>query len=800
MNNLTVVCPEGKKICKANKPVRVLGIDLGTTKSTIAEIQWNSGKITPVVARCIEVEQNTLDGRYTHVFIPSVVALYGGKVFVGEGAKRLRSQGPELGLSQNKNLFYECKNDMGILRTYHMAPEGFRSAPEVGGRIIGFLYEAALADDDTAIDRVVVTVPASFQGAQRNDTLRAAELAGLKLSGGDLLDEPVSAFIDYLLTNKESFLEEINSPKNVLIFDFGGGTCDVAVFKLKIPEKGNAVKIAPLSVSRYHKLGGGDIDRAIVYDILIPQLLEQNKLSKFDLTFEDKKNYIESEFLGLAEALKMGLCTEISRLQSFGKYDASNKNGVTKVQPGVYNCKLKEKTLTLKSPQITAKQFEDLMGQFLDKDLLYARETEYRMTCSVFAPLQDALDRSDFSPSDIDYCLMVGGSSLIPQVMHAVAEYFPQARALSYRDKESLQVAIARGAAYHALSLALFGRGLIQPICHENISIKTASGLVELVCKGTELPYPAGNSISTIYDLAIPETILHGTLKLKLELVSGDEQNLLYSAVWDIRGPVNKGEPLCLEYRYDQNQIFDLKIKVVDGGDAFSAQIENPLSNIVNPQTKKIKIAELEEDLRTGKVPRAQMPEKLVELSENYSDVGQKEKAVDFLKRALTAKNVPDAGILNKIGILYGEIGDFDKQEKFYKEAATASLWTGPLFNLALSLKKRGKYDEAIEVLEKTLSKNPEAPCFVLRALLAEAVDDKKGKDAYLGKAFKIFDPLPEQSDWELGWYLTAVTMEGDREKIDKAKSEQKKRAKSKDIDIPDEGILPIQAQGIKPI
>lgn len=796
---MTVIFPEERQPDKANKPVRVLGIDLGTTNSTVAEIIWNPGEQTPVFARCIEVEQNTLDGQYTHLLIPSVVALYGGKVFVGEGAKRLRSQGPELGLTQNKNLFYECKNDMGILRTYHMAPEGFRSAAEIGGKVLEFLYKGALADDNTAIDRVVVTVPASFQGAQRSDTIRAAEVAGLKLSGGDLLDEPVSAFLDYMLTTKEAFFEEITTPQNVLIFDFGGGTCDVAMFKLRIPQKGKPVKISPLSVSRYHRLGGGDIDKAIVYDILIPQLLEQNKLSKFDLSFEDKKNYIEPELLGLAEALKTGLCTEISRLQSFGKYESADKQGVIKIQPGVYNCKLRERTLTLKSPQLTAAQFENLLKQFLDKDLLYARETEYRMTCSVFAPLQDALDRSNLSPNDIDYCLMVGGSSLILQVVQAVENYFPKARVLSYTDKDSLQVAIARGAAYHALALELFGRGLIQPVCHENISIKTVSGLVELVSKGTELPYPIGDSIRTIYDLAIPETKLQGFLKLRLELVSGDEQNLLYSKTWEIPGPVNKGDPLCLEYRYDQNQIFDLKIKVPSREDVFAAQIENPLTNIVNPQTKKIKIAELEEELRTGKVPKPQIPEKLIELSENYSDVGHKEKAIDFLKRALKAKNEPDAAILNKIGMLYGEIRDFEREEKFYKEAAAASSWSGPLFNLALAQKNRGKYDEAIETLEKTLKKNPEAPYVVLRALLAEAIDNQKDKDKYLEKSLKLFDPLSEQSDWELGWFLTAAHMKGDQGKIDKAKSEQRKRAMKSGIE-PDEGILPIQSQGIKPI
>jgi molecular chaperone DnaK (HSP70) len=41
--------------------------------------------------------------------------------------------------------------------------------------------------------RVVVTVPASFQAAQRLATMEAAKLAGIEISSG-VLDEPVAAF------------------------------------------------------------------------------------------------------------------------------------------------------------------------------------------------------------------------------------------------------------------------------------------------------------------------------------------------------------------------------------------------------------------------------------------------------------------------------------------------------------------------------------------------------------------------------------------------------------------------------
>ena len=80
-----------------------------------------------------------------------------------------------------------------------------------------------------------------------------------------------------------------------------------------------------------------------------------------DLTFEDKKNYIEPAFVGVAEALKTGLCNEISRLESFGQYATADKTAVTKKQPGLHACRLRDRTLELQSPSLSAAQFEKLL-------------------------------------------------------------------------------------------------------------------------------------------------------------------------------------------------------------------------------------------------------------------------------------------------------------------------------------------------------------------------------------------------------------------------------------------------------
>ena len=166
-------------------------------------------------------------------------------------------------------------------------------------------------------------------------------------------------------------------------------------------------------------------------------------LKPSDLDYEDKKNFIEPALTAVAQALKIGLCNEINHLECFGKYESKNKREVTNQQPGMHKCKLKDRCLELQSPFLTAEKFEKLLEPFLDQDFLYTKETEYSLTNSIFSPIEDALERGRVTPSEIDYCLMVGGSSLIPQVQKAMGKYFPNAELLKYKDIDAPQLAIA---------------------------------------------------------------------------------------------------------------------------------------------------------------------------------------------------------------------------------------------------------------------------------------------------------------------------------------------------------------------
>lgn len=774
--------------------LRVIGIDLGTSVSTVSEMVWKAGQDSPDPVRSLEVDQETPSGRYTSPMVPSIVCAQEKGALVGEGAKVFRGRIADTasGLKQWKNIFWECKNHMGLTRTYHQAPTGYRSAREIGGHVLSFLLAAAKKESPTTLARTVVTVPASFRASQREDTQKAAELAGLHVASGDLVDEPVSAFLDYIFTHDISRLELSEKPKNLLVFDFGGGTCDVAIFKVSINQS-NEIKMAPLTVSRYHRLGGGDIDAAIVHNCLIPQLLAQNNLSRFGLSYEEKVSCVAPALQSIAETLKIGLCKEIARLNRHGQYpEGKDRQTVFKRNPGVTECRLKDgRVLQLNGPVLTATDFDKVLAPFLDKDFLFARETDYSMTCSIFAPLTDAITRAGISADDVSVCLMAGSSSFIPKVQQELDLFFGKGYVVNFSTPDDAKLAISRGAAFHAMALELTGSGVVQPMISEGVFIRTSNGLAEMVPASTCLPFPADREWASRSDLTVPRFSPGAPRLLRLEIVTQDQMKL-FTASWEVPEAVSAGSPLRFQYRIDANQALKIRLNVASAPerDFWEWKRENPLVNIECPENKRETIEEIEENIRTDKIPRPEIPKAILKVAELTAELGQRERALELMKKALAEKHGKDAGLLNKMAILCGEMRDHEKEEKFYRESARLADWGAPLFNLALSEHRRGVYREALADINAAVAVDREAPYLVLRGMIADSLQDPMLRDESLKESLTLFGPLTAMTLWELGWYLTAAHQIGDDAKAEEASQEQRRRGKRND-EPSAEGMLP---------
>ena len=96
---------------------------------------------------------------------------------------------------------------------------------EISAKILAKLKLLAEQFTGSPVRRAVVSVPAHFNYSQRQATLDACCIAGLECSR--LINPPSAAALAYFYEHNMS----AKMTKNVLIFDFGGGTLDVSVIE-----------------------------------------------------------------------------------------------------------------------------------------------------------------------------------------------------------------------------------------------------------------------------------------------------------------------------------------------------------------------------------------------------------------------------------------------------------------------------------------------------------------------------------------------------------------------------------------
>ena len=786
--------PEGLDSQTIDDPIRVFGIDLGTTNSTVAEVVFDPRQSEQLSCQCLPLEQTTENRSHWNPIVPSCVVLHDGKEWIGEGAKRLMEQISENGLIPQTNLFHNCKNDMGIQRTYAAAPSGYRNASDISSRLLSFLYSAAQKQNRQKPHTTTVTVPASFQLAQRNDTLKAAKHAGIPISNRELLDEPVAAFISYLEMHPDITLTVPGEQRTLLVFDFGGGTCDVGLFQLS-SSLFKRMDISPLSVSRYHRLGGGDIDQAIFYEVLMPQILTFNSLDPHDFDYEDKKNHLEPAFIRVAEQLKIALCEKLKKHSKKGLSSGGEKSVTVS---GEFSCDLPDdRCIDLLDPVLTLEDFDRILKPFLDQDQQAVKETEYRQTLSIFTPILDAISRHGLNPGGVDLCLLVGGSCLIPQIEVALKQFFSKADILTFDDADAMQTAVARGAAINALSLALTQKPVIQPICQETIAIMTANGPVDIVPQKTTLPWPSESGYAKGEILIIPEDSYDEAVNLRVEIVSRDNsgQRTLLSEVWEVPAPVRAGEKVQVESRFDLNQTLQLRLVHLERDDVpiYEKQEEHPFTHVFNPQKIKVRIEKTEEQIRTGVIPETHWGEAMIGLADDCAELRQYEKAISSLAAVMRRNNQPDSVLLNKMALYAGSMGDIKREEKVYRGAIEADPdWSTPWFNLALNLRKQNRFEDAREAINTAIKREPGvAPYYILQAQLAK----QNGKDFAINTILDLADscafPLDEQNSWELHWSIVAADMRGEKKTVEKIRKLRQRKVGRPNLSKQGAGCLP---------
>ena len=288
---------------------------------------------------------------------PSVVAFSKtGERMVGMIAKRQA-------VTNHARTITSIKRQMGS--DYRVTIDGKKYTPqEISAMILQKLKADAEAYLGGPVTEAVITVPAYFTDAQRQATKDAGKIAGLEVKR--IINEPTAAALAYGVDKEES--------QKIMVYDLGGGTFDVSILEI------SSGVIEVLATAGNNHLGGDDFDQCVV-DYLVKEFKKEHRL---DLSRDP------------------AAMQRIREAAEKAKIELSSMKETTISLP--YIAVGKEGPLHLETT-LTRAKFNDLTSHLVQ---------------ATRGPMDQAINDSGVSISQISKVLMVGGSSRIPAVQELV--------------------------------------------------------------------------------------------------------------------------------------------------------------------------------------------------------------------------------------------------------------------------------------------------------------------------------------------------------------------------------------------
>jgi molecular chaperone DnaK len=371
-----------------------LGIDFGTSNSVMAV--WDETQQEGIPFHLPDFGRYDLHDSDLISVIPSLIH-YGT-----DNQRWIGGQVIEHGVYNSEHTFKLMKRYITDRNPRYIRISDRRiSALDAGSDFLSALLTSAVAELNLKDEEVVLTVPVESFEHYESWLTEIAESSGTPRVR--VIDEPSAAALGYGAQVQ---------PGNIyLVFDFGGGTLDVALVLIE-------EDVQALAGRRCRVLGkaGMDVGGSKIDEWLFMEVLNQNDRHDSD----DDVRQLSRSLIVECERAK-------ERLSTYESADISVMDPDTGL---------------ILSSDFTRNTFEDLLNQY---------EFYTNINRTIRRALNDARERG-YTEDDIASVLMVGGSSLIPSVQKTVQTFFGQDRVLLHRPLD----AVARGAAAFASGIDFY--------------------------------------------------------------------------------------------------------------------------------------------------------------------------------------------------------------------------------------------------------------------------------------------------------------------------------------------------------
>ena len=525
-----------------------VGIDLGTTESTISIIEKESLFFSKeeVIAnlRTLDIYQynknfeldKNLKGLQSSLYIDRDNKI----VYTGEYAKELYSSGSKplntirsikTRIGGESMISVPLSNDTNNKKEYDMT--------ELSAILLKNIKNSLDSQIDGNIERVTITIPAGFDSDERNATLKAAELAGFK--NVILLDEPTAVLLNLL--NSESNLETIigsnffNFERNIVVYDIGGGTLDISIAKVQEDEGDFDVEI--IGRSKRMEFGGDNIDKYIASYFLY----EFEKINpSIDERSVEEQAKIVSRIVSNAEKHKISFNRKIEK---FLDKDHRRKRIKESVNFEIIdNLKITDLSLT-----------DELLKEILSPVI--------SENGKLLSPLKDSLKSANLKINDIDLVILTGGSGKFYLVNEVLENFFKNVLIVDFTEFN----AVSKGAAMHSYSQdeEELSKIKVNDIMSDSIYIKKDENF-ELLIPHNQIPGTKG-----VYKFKFNEPTYN--LEVFLYYGSDKEEKWKYKEINGIFYKFNpdtdkesgrednffrEGRIIDLEWEFDENKILKI--------------------------------------------------------------------------------------------------------------------------------------------------------------------------------------------------------------------------------------------------